>query len=171
MTVNDINAILGDAHRRARDHAMSSPNYLWYLAMSACAAVDDVLERYLDIDVINPIMLPLIREELQAAEQRLSKALFAARATRTRPGPARHTGGVTREEIAKAKTGPWSDVLDLNARGKALCPFHEERQASFSIHPATGFGHCFACGWHGDIIKYIMDREGIGFVDAVKKLN
>lgn len=49
-----------------------------------------------------------------------------------------------------------------------LCPFHGERKPSFCVYP--DHYHCFSCGVHGDAIRYIMDRRGIEFIDAVREL-
>ena len=53
--------------------------------------------------------------------------------------------------------------LRFNSAGFALCPFHSERTPSFKIH--NGRGHCFGCGWHGDVIDFAerilgTDRDG-----------
>jgi len=53
---------------------------------------------------------------------------------------------------------------------KACCPFHHEKTPSFNIQPAKGFYHCFGCGESGDVIKFVMKYEGLGFVEAAKKL-
>jgi len=41
----------------------------------------------------------------------------------------------------------------------ALCPFHEERNPSFTVYPATGTFHCYGCGKHGDVITFIREVE------------
>lgn len=51
-----------------------------------------------------------------------------------------------------------------------ICPFHNERTPSFFVNDAKGFGHCFGCGWHGDIIRFVMEREGCGFREAYARL-
>ena len=53
---------------------------------------------------------------------------------------------------------------------KACCPFHHERTPSFNIQPDRGFYHCFGCGESGDAIKFVMRQEGLGFLEAVRKL-
>ncbi len=53
---------------------------------------------------------------------------------------------------------------------KALCPFHNEKSASFYITPSKGFYKCFGCGESGDIFNFIEKYEGIGFSEALKKL-
>lgn len=53
---------------------------------------------------------------------------------------------------------------------KACCPFHNEKSPSFTVNDAKGFAHCFGCGWHGDAIRWLVDHDGAGFLDAVREL-
>jgi DNA primase len=53
---------------------------------------------------------------------------------------------------------------------KACCPFHNEKTPSFTVNDDKGFYHCFGCGAHGDAIRFLTDRRGLPFMDAVKEL-
>lgn len=53
---------------------------------------------------------------------------------------------------------------------QARCPFHEEKTASFTVSPQKQFYHCFGCGAHGSAIGFLMNYEGLEFVDAVEEL-
>lgn len=53
---------------------------------------------------------------------------------------------------------------------KGLCPFHSERSPSFTVVDADEFAHCFGCQWHGDVIKFVMDKEGLTFRQAYNAL-
>ncbi|ASR35203.1 DNA primase [Prauserella marina] len=53
---------------------------------------------------------------------------------------------------------------------KGLCPFHEEKTPSFNVRPTHGTFHCFGCGEGGDVIKFIMRIEHLGFVESVERL-
>ncbi len=53
---------------------------------------------------------------------------------------------------------------------KACCPFHDEKTPSFTVNDAKGFYHCFGCGAHGDVIRWMTDQRGMQFLDAVKEL-
>ena len=53
---------------------------------------------------------------------------------------------------------------------KACCPFHNEKSPSFTVNDEKGFYHCFGCGAHGDVIRWMTDQRGMGFMDAVKEL-
>jgi DNA primase len=51
-----------------------------------------------------------------------------------------------------------------------LCPFHQERSPSFRVNDGKGTYYCFGCGAHGDHIRFIMDREKVGFRAALRYL-
>lgn len=64
-------------------------------------------------------------------------------------------------------------VVKLQRAGremKGLCPFHQESTASFTVVEDKGFYHCFGCGAHGDVIRFLMDYQGLAFLDAVRLL-
>jgi DNA primase len=51
-----------------------------------------------------------------------------------------------------------------------LCPFHPEKSPSFHVNDAKGFYHCFGCGAHGDVIRFLREAEGMGFIEALQWL-
>ena len=53
---------------------------------------------------------------------------------------------------------------------KGLCPFHAEKDPSFTVNEAKQFFHCFGCGVHGDIIDFTIRIERMDFRAAVHKL-
>jgi DNA primase len=53
---------------------------------------------------------------------------------------------------------------------KACCPFHHEKTPSFTVNDDKGFYHCFGCGAHGDVIRFLMEHDKMGFLDAVGAL-
>jgi len=63
------------------------------------------------------------------------------------------------------------ELVQLKKAGreyKANCPFHEERTPSFYVVPDKGFYKCFGCGKSGDVFSFVMERQGMDFVEAVK---
>lgn len=52
----------------------------------------------------------------------------------------------------------------------ACCPFHSEKTPSFTVSPSKQFYHCFGCGAHGTAIGFLMQYQGLGFVEAVEAL-
>ena len=54
-----------------------------------------------------------------------------------------------------------------NGKFKALCPFHQEKTPSFHINSERQTYHCFGCGKGGDVFRFVMEREGVDFPNAV----
>ncbi len=53
---------------------------------------------------------------------------------------------------------------------RGLCPFHQEKTPSFYVDPEKKLYHCFGCGAGGDVIKLVMEMEGVSFMEALKTL-
>jgi DNA primase len=70
-------------------------------------------------------------------------------------------------EVVRRKT-----ALKSKGRGEflGLCPFHKEKTPSFTVSGDKQFYHCFGCGAHGDVFKFVTDTEGVTFADAVERL-
>ncbi len=65
------------------------------------------------------------------------------------------------------------DFVPLKKKGQnwwALSPFTNEKTPSFSVSPAKGIFKCFSTGKGGDSITFVMEMEGIGYVEALKYL-
>jgi len=63
--------------------------------------------------------------------------------------------------------------IKLQRRGQhlfALCPFHQERTASFVVTPHRGLFHCFGCGIAGDVIGFVVRYDRVSFPEAVRIL-
>ena len=69
-------------------------------------------------------------------------------------------------EVISAHT----DLRRSGTRYTGLCPFHDERSPSFSVDPQEKLYHCFGCGVGGDVIKFVEEKEGLSFPDAVEAL-
>lgn len=52
-----------------------------------------------------------------------------------------------------------------------LCPFHTEKTPSFNVHAAHQFYKCFGCDAKGDLINFVMEIEGLSFLEALKLLS
>lgn len=65
------------------------------------------------------------------------------------------------------------DFVTLTKSGgsyKACCPFHNEKSPSFFVNPQKQFYHCFGCGVSGNAISFLMDGQGLNFVESVEYL-
>ncbi|MFJ9517678.1 DNA primase [Kitasatospora sp. NPDC101801] len=67
-----------------------------------------------------------------------------------------------------------NDYVQLTNGGgvqlKGVCPFHDEKSASFYVHPSKGVFHCFGCGESGDSITFLMKIEHFSFAEAVERM-
>ncbi|HEV2378638.1 MAG TPA: CHC2 zinc finger domain-containing protein, partial [Terriglobia bacterium] len=60
--------------------------------------------------------------------------------------------------------------LHLDGRGRGLCPFHQEKTASFSLNRSGGYFHCFGCGVGGDVFRFIELYEKKSFWESLSEL-
>lgn len=66
-----------------------------------------------------------------------------------------------------------SDYVTLRRSGRnylGLCPFHDEKTASFSVNPERQIFHCFGCGKGGNVFTFLMEHENVSFVEAVRHI-
>ncbi|MBI5788765.1 MAG: DNA primase [Candidatus Schekmanbacteria bacterium] len=66
-----------------------------------------------------------------------------------------------------------SRYVNLKQKGKnhyGLCPFHTEKTPSFAVNPEKQIFHCFGCGAGGDVFGFLIKKENLNFVEAVKLL-
>jgi len=73
-----------------------------------------------------------------------------------------------------------TDIVDLVGRhvklrrnGSSfigLCPFHNEKTPSFHVYPANGSYYCFGCQVGGSAFRFLMEHDGMQFIEAVKRL-
>jgi DNA primase len=69
-------------------------------------------------------------------------------------------------EIVSAHT----DLRRQGERFVGLCPFHEERTPSFSVDAREKLYYCFGCEAGGDVFRFLQEKEGLGFPEAVETL-
>ena len=64
------------------------------------------------------------------------------------------------------------DYVKLKKAGaqnfSGLCPFHNEKTPSFTVHAAHQFFYCFGCGEKGDVFTFVQKIENLTFVEAVR---
>lgn len=79
-------------------------------------------------------------------------------------------------ELIKSKldvvdfVGKYIPLKKAGANYKGICPFHQEKTPSFMVSPEKQIWHCFGCGRGGDAIKFLMEKEGVEFLEALKIL-
>ena len=67
-----------------------------------------------------------------------------------------------------------SQTITLRRSGRnwvGLCPFHEEKTPSFSVHAERQFYHCFSCKAGGDVFKFVQETEKLSFLEAAELLS
>ena len=65
------------------------------------------------------------------------------------------------------------DYVTLKKSGssyKGLSPFTDEKTPSFFVSPPKEIFKCFSTGKGGDAISFVMEIEGIGYLEAIKQL-
>lgn len=63
--------------------------------------------------------------------------------------------------------------VELKRSGRnysGLCPFHQEKSASFTVSADKQFYHCFGCGAHGSALRFLMEYDKLPFPEAVEQL-
>lgn len=66
-----------------------------------------------------------------------------------------------------------SSSVNLKRSGSnylGLCPFHNEKTASFSVSPSKQMYYCFGCGAGGNVFTFLMEYENLTFVEALEEL-
>ncbi len=73
-----------------------------------------------------------------------------------------------------------ADIVDvtslytsLKRRGRkhvGLCPFHSEKDPSFTVDSEKQLFHCFGCGVGGDVFTLVMEKENLTFPEALNYL-
>ncbi len=65
------------------------------------------------------------------------------------------------------------EYVPLKKRGKnwvGRCPFHPDKDPSFSVNEEKQIFYCFGCGEGGNVFKFLMKIQGLSFVEAVQNL-
>src|SRR6185312_10858741 len=58
-----------------------------------------------------------------------------------------------------------------SGRYVGLCPFHQEKTPSFNVNQTRQFYKCFGCGAGGDVLKFVMEVDGLTFPETLKLLS
>lgn len=101
-------------------------------------------------------------EDLEKELGRISWSLQAL------DGKARKGNGITDEMIQRAREYPFEKLVEIGRGGMVRCPFHGDKSPSMLIR--RGFAYCFGCGRSFNPIDWVMEKEGVDFVEAVRRL-
>lgn len=66
--------------------------------------------------------------------------------------------------------GDYVKLTKAGANWKGLCPFHQEKTPSFTVHEEKQIYHCFGCAKGGDVLSFIMEIESMEFREALEIL-
>lgn len=67
--------------------------------------------------------------------------------------------------------GEWVALSpERNGKSMGLCPFHGDKRASMVVNAVKQSFKCFACGESGDVITFVMLKEGCSFPEALSRL-
>ena len=77
---------------------------------------------------------------------------------------------ITDDMIERARAYPINELIEFNRAGFAPCPWHDETSPSLHHNSKNNTVHCFGCHKTVDTIGWLMDREGMKFQDAVRRL-
>ncbi len=66
--------------------------------------------------------------------------------------------------------GEYVDLKKAGSSFKGLCPFHNEKTPSFTVDRKKQLFHCFGCGAGGDVVSFIMQKEGLSYPEGLKYL-
>ncbi len=67
-----------------------------------------------------------------------------------------------------------AEYIQLRPSGKnrvGRCPFHDDRNPSFTVYLQSNTYHCFGCKAHGDVIAFVRAMEGLSFAQALEVLD
>lgn len=80
-----------------------------------------------------------------------------------------------KEEIKRAANiaelvGQYVQLKKTGQNYLGLCPFHSEKDPSFTVNPSKQIFHCFGCKKGGDIFTFWMEYHKVSFPQAMKDL-
>src|SRR6187455_3491951 len=86
--------------------------------------------------------------------------------------------GILDEDVARVRdttdlvalVGEHLALKRVGQRYRGLCPFHQEKTASFYVNQELGVYKCHGCGVSGDAITFVREIDHVDFVTAVETL-
>lgn len=107
-------------------------------------------------------------QEITEDRLRVIKRIEARKAYMHAP---KNAATITDADIQRAKDVPMQELYGGKLRANSgLCPFHDEKTPSFHINKKKNKWKCFGCDTYGDSIDFVMKRDNLTFIEAVKNL-
>lgn len=128
-------------------------NWLMYYEKPSTPSFYELVEMF-------PTAIPTIKRNLK--KENTKEAMMKLRYLN--PIASRGTG-LTAQDIAQAKSTPIKNFLKVNRQHKAVCLFHNDKNASMHIY-GTNY-YCFSCQAKGSVVDIIMKLHNKPFKDAV----
>lgn len=66
--------------------------------------------------------------------------------------------------------GQYVQLRRMGANHQGLCPFHNEKSPSFSVHEDKQVYHCFGCKASGNVYTFVQQYQGLTFPEAIEFL-
>ena len=82
-----------------------------------------------------------------------------------------YTENITDEDIERAKEHPIENLIELDSRGKAIAWCHDDKNASMTLWKGKNRVRCWACSKTYNPIDILVERDGLTFIEAVKRLS
>lgn len=79
-------------------------------------------------------------------------------------------GNITDEDITRAKEYPIENLIELDSRGKAIAWCHDDKNPSMTLWKGKNRVRCWACSRTYNPIDILIERDGLSFIEAVKRL-
>ncbi len=108
------------------------------------------------VDFINGELIEILREEkkLHREIDNFEKPCY--------------TDSITDEMIENARNYPIKEIIDVNERGYAICPFHNDTNPS--AYCKNNYLHCFSCDETADTIKLYQQLYNTNFPKTINIL-
>ena len=109
------------------------------------------------------VLLGIIGKEQGKCKEQLNQDITVVNAGKRK-------NGLIEDDIKRARNVPVEMLYDFRI-GKAICPFHEDKNPSLVVWKRANKIRCFGCNKTWDSIQFIMDLKGMEFKEAVEYLN
>ena len=137
--------------------------------------------RYSFINLEGQPLAPTLADQIQmlCAPQTVPEKIFAdfvelgdQANMKSQIQPSENSGAMVSSQIKESVTvlDFVSKYVELSTDGRGLCPFHNDKHASFSVNSEENYWHCFAGCGGGSIIDFWMKFQDYDFKTAVGEL-